>query len=102
MHREKRAWKDPLEELYERNMKDPLIVEIMDKYKEEDNLPGAQYQDRPLAEIIPEVEGLREIKPVKEVGVGFTKPIKKIPLKNEESPSQRVDKIMSRYADTLL
>lgn len=59
---------DPIDAMCDKYLNDPLVIEIMNKYKELEKQPGYEFQDKPLAEIMPEVKTLgqaRKIMPVK-------------------------------------
>lgn len=49
----KREYKDPLDAVIEKHLNNPLVIEIMDKYKELEKQPGYEFQDKPLSAIIP-------------------------------------------------
>lgn len=87
-----------MDAVIEKHLNNPLVVEIMEKYKELEKQPGYEFQDQPLSKIMPEVKNLpRKIEPMKPIT-----PLKKeVATEPEDERIKGVNKVLLNFAENL-
>ena len=87
-----------MDAVIEKHLNNPLVVEIMEKYKELEKQPGYKYQDQPLSFIMPEVKNLPwKIDPVKPIS-----PVKKdVFTEPEDERIKGINRVLMDFANGL-
>jgi hypothetical protein len=104
---------DPIDAMCDKYLNDPLVVEIMEKYKELEKQPGYEFQDKPLSQIIPELSqggGLKakKIPPSKPLAINQAfkipdtrKADQGLDPMAEDTPLKRINDIMYNFASQM-